>query len=73
MTLADKLLRGYSWDDGLLVKVFLDEEVSAERQVIVIPKARRELIMEVAPKSSGHLSAKKVLTIMKKVCVAYNG
>jgi len=29
-------------------------------------KARRDLIMELARKSSGHLSAKKFLTIMKK-------
>jgi len=64
--LADRKLRGYKWNDGILLKEFAEDEVFDAREVIVLPKTRKEVVMKVAHTSCGHLSANKVVKIIKQ-------
>jgi len=64
--LADRKLRGYYLKEGVLLKYFMEDELSDPRGVIVLLKTRRESVMRVVHNSSGHLSAKKVIAIVKR-------
>ena len=52
--LADKGLRGYRWNDGLLLKS-VGNDGDAAREVVVLPKARSKDIIRIAPSMPGHL------------------
>ena len=63
--LADRKERGYYWDDGLLVNRKTDLFYGTVDR-IVLPVARRRIVLEIAHEKSGHLGYRKVEKIIKR-------
>ncbi len=63
--LASMGMRGYSWDKGLLLHTIVDS-VGSEVIRIVVPKSRRECLLELAHDKSGHVGSRKVADIIGK-------
>jgi len=64
--LASRSLRSYTWYNGLLVKRFLENDNGEEKDVIVIPKCRRETVMKLAHEGCGHIGYKRVSSLVQK-------
>ena len=63
--LADKEEQGYAWKNGCLVKVILDR-FDEKCELFVVPKCKREKILELAHEKCGHLGERKVLSVVCK-------
>ena len=63
--LADKEEQGYAWRNGCLVKVTLDR-FDEKCELLVVPKCKREKILELAHEKCGHLGDRKVLSVVSK-------
>ena len=64
--LADRNVREYSWRVGLLIKKCINKVTKLEREVIVLPKSRREVVLKLADDSSGHLISRKVISVVER-------
>ena len=62
--LADKEEQGYAWKNGCLVKVILDR--FDEKCELLVPKCKREKILELAHDKCGHLGERKVLSVVPR-------
>ena len=63
--LASRNERGFRWEDGLIISRQTDLfHGSIDR--IVLPKTRRQLVMETAHEKAGHLDYRKVKKIIKR-------
>ena len=61
----DKEEQGYAWKNDCLVKVILDM-FDEKCELLVVPKCKREKILELAHEKCGHLGERKVLSVVSK-------
>ena len=52
-------------ENGCLVKVILDR-FDKKCELLVVPKCKREKVLELAHKKCGHLGERKVLSVVSK-------
>ncbi len=57
--LADAEKMGYKWDEGLLVLECENEVIGGVTKRLVLPKPRRERVLEIAHDLSGHFGSRK--------------
>ena len=60
---ADKEMRGYRWENDLLLKHWVESGTEKTKEVIVLPKSRRDEVIRMAHNTCGHLGGKKVIPI----------
>jgi len=59
---------GYLWDDGVLKKM-LEDEIRGNREVVVIPKPLRGMMMKLVHDQLSHVGCNKMLWSLKQACV----
>ena len=65
MKVGSKEEQGYVWKNGCLVKVILGR-FDEKCELLVVPKCKREKILELAHEKCGHLREWKVLSVVSK-------